>query len=115
MIGNSGPGAVALAKVLDTLDASLNGSGDLSSAIEGKRVMLKMRGPGNVRLEGQAERIHAELHGSGTLQARGLTVRQTDIKVRGPGSATVNLVRDGAGGRHDELVLVERGGQRQVE
>ncbi|MDB5746985.1 MAG: hypothetical protein JWP72_1833 [Massilia sp.] len=114
MIDAGGPGDVSLAKVSDTLDASLHGSGDLSAAIDGKRVLLKMRGPGNARLEGRADRIDAELTGSGTLQARRLTVRQTDINGRGPGSASVNLVRDGEGGRRDELVLVERGGRRQA-
>lgn len=96
LIDAGGPGDVSLAKVTDTLDASLHGSGDLTASIDGKRVMLKMRGPG-------------------TLQARRLTVRQTDINVRGPGSANVNLVRDGEGGRRDELVLVERGGRRQAD
>ena len=102
-------------RVSDTLAASLHGSGDLSAAIAGKRVMLKMRGPGNARLEGRADRINAELTGSGTLAARRLTVRQSDITVRGPGSATVNRVRDGTGGRRDELVLVESSGRRQAD
>ena len=75
--------------------------------------MLKLRGPGNVQLDGRAERITAELTGSGTLQARRLSVRQTDINVRGPGSASVNQVREGGG--REELVQVERGGRRQVE
>jgi hypothetical protein len=72
--------------------------------------MLKMRGPGDVELDGRAERISTELTGSGSLQARRLSVRQTDINVRGPGSATVNQLRDGGG----ELVQVERGGRRQT-
>jgi hypothetical protein len=108
----AGPGDVTLARVTDTLDASLHGSDDLGAAIEGKRVLLKMRGPGNVRLQGHAERISAELSGSGSLQARRLSVRQTDINVCGPGSAAVNQVLEGGG--REELVQVERGGRRQA-
>lgn len=111
-----GPGNVCVAGAIRQFDAEVHGSGDLDArGLQAGRAVLRMRGPGNARLEGRAERINAELSGSGTLQARRLTVRQTDIKVRGPGTATVNLVRDGAGGRRDELVLVERGGQRQAE
>ena len=110
-IDSGGPGNVALAKVADTLDAALHGSGDLAARVEGKRVQLQMRGPGNVRLEGHADRIRAELSGSGTLQARRLSVRQSDIDVRGPGSAAVNQVRDG---EPDDVMLVGRG-RRQVE
>ena len=112
MIDSGGPGDVSLAHVTGTLDATLHGSGDLNASIEGKHVMLKMRGPGNVQLDGRAERISAELTGSGTLRARRLTVLQTDIDVRGPGSAAVNQVRDRAGERHEELVQVGRGGRR---
>jgi hypothetical protein len=39
-----------------------------------------------VALAKVTDTLDASLQGSGTLQARGLTVRQTDISVRGPGS-----------------------------
>jgi autotransporter translocation and assembly factor TamB len=112
-IDNGGPGDVSLARVTDTLDAAMHGAGGLSATVEGKRVMLRMSGPGGVQLDGRAERISAQLSGSGSLQARRLTVRQSDINVRGPGNATVNQVSEGGG--RDELVQVARGGRRQAD
>ncbi|QNA88349.1 hypothetical protein G4G28_07240 [Massilia sp. Dwa41.01b] len=64
-------------------------------------------------LEGQVERISADLSGSGSLEARRLTVRQSDVNVRGPGSARVNPVRKESG--RAEVVAVERSGRLLVE
>jgi hypothetical protein len=58
--------------------------------------------------------VSVQINGSGSLEGRRLNVGQTDISVRGPGSASVNVVGKG-NGRSDarglgQLLLVDRSG-----
>jgi hypothetical protein len=73
-----------------------------------------MRGPGNARIDGSVDVVEARLSGSGSLEGRRLTANRTDIAVRGPGNATVNMKEDAARGGHGQLLLVDRNGSRQV-
>jgi hypothetical protein len=71
--------------------------------MSGKRLLLKMDGPGDARIDGSVDQLSAQINGSGSLEGRRLNAAQTDIMVRGPGSATVNRKADGQ-------LLVDRSG-----
>jgi hypothetical protein len=76
----------------------------------GKRLLLKMTGPGDARIDGSVAQVSAQISGSGSLEGRRLSVSQSDIAVRGPGTAAVNLV--GNGGDKGTL-LVDRSGSHR--
>jgi hypothetical protein len=110
---------VKLQNVSDTLDAEMHGSGELAASMSGKRLLLKMSGPGDARIDGSVAQVSAQISGSGSLEGRRLSVGQTDIAVRGPGSAAVNLIGNGNGGdkvkgratvERGQLLLVDRSG-----
>jgi hypothetical protein len=120
-VRSRGPGGVSLQNVSDTLDAELHGSGGLAASMSGKRLLLKMNGPGDVRIDGSVAQVSAQINGSGSLEGRRLNVGQTDIAVRGPGSAAVNVVGSdkgkgravaGQGHGDGQLLLVDRSGTR---
>jgi hypothetical protein len=106
-----GPGDVKLQNVSDTLDAELHGSGELAASMTGKRLLLKMTGPGDARIDGSVDQISAQISGSGSLEGRRLSVGQSDIAVRGPGSAAVNLIGNGNGDKG--TLLVDRSGSHR--
>jgi hypothetical protein len=58
--------------------------------------------------------VEARLSGSGSLEGRRLTANQSNIAVRGPGNATVNMKANAAQAGHGQLLLVDRNGSRQV-
>jgi hypothetical protein len=108
---------VTLQNVSDTLDAEMHGSGELAASMSGKRLLLKMNGPGDARIDGSVAQVSAQINGSGSLEGRRLSAGQTDIAVRGPGSAAVNVVgNDKGNGRvsaeRGQLLLVDRSGTR---
>jgi hypothetical protein len=120
-VRSRGPGGVKLQNVSDTLDAELHGPGELNASMSGKRLLLKMSGPGDAHIDGSVAQVSAQISGSGSLEGRRLNVGQTDIAVRGPGSAAVNVVgsdkgkgRAVAGQGHGggQLLLVDRSGTR---
>jgi hypothetical protein len=91
--------------------------------MSGKRLLLRMDGPGDARIDGSVAQVSAQINGSGSLEGRRLTGASTDIAVRGPGSAAVNVVgndggKDGASGRgalqRGQLLLVDRSGSRRM-
>jgi hypothetical protein len=55
--------------------------------------------------------VSAQISGSGSLEGRRLNVGQSDIAVRGPGSAAVNLI--GKAGDKGAL-LVDRSGSHRT-
>jgi hypothetical protein len=71
--------------------------------MSGKRLLLKMNGPGDARIDGSVEQLSAQINGSGSLEGRRLNAAQTDIMVRGAGTAAVNRKSDGQ-------LLVDRSG-----
>jgi hypothetical protein len=118
IVRSRGPGGVKLQNVSDTLDAEMHGSGELEASMSGKRLLLRMDGPGDARIDGSVAQVSAQINGSGSLEGRRLNVGQTDISVRGPGSASVNVIGKGnANGKPDaraldrgQLLLVDRSG-----
>ncbi|RZA31447.1 MAG: hypothetical protein EOP92_31160, partial [Lysobacteraceae bacterium] len=120
-----GPGAIELAKVSDTLDAKLHGSGGLDAQIDGKRLLLEISGPGAAQLKGKVELVKARLSGSGGLEGRGLNAGRADIAVTGPANAIVNVTgtderrnqrtRESRHDNHGQLLLVDRRGSRRAE
>jgi Putative auto-transporter adhesin, head GIN domain len=112
VVRSRGPGGVRLQNVADTLDAELHGSGGLAASMSGKRLLLKLDGPGDARIDGSVAQVSAQISGSGSLEGRRLSVGQTDISVRGPGSATVNVVGKDGKGRTD--LLVDRSGSHPM-
>jgi hypothetical protein len=109
-----GPGGVTLAGVTDTLDAELQGSGDLTASMTGKRLLLRLNGPGDARIDGTVAQVDAQIAGSGSLEGRGLTAARADIAVHGPGTAAVNVTgndrADTKRGSRGQLLLVDRSG-----
>jgi hypothetical protein len=76
-----------------------------------------MDGPGDARIDGSVDQVSAQIRGSGSLEGRRLTAGQTDIAVRGPGSAAVNVAGNGNGRtslERSQLLLVDRSGTRHV-
>ncbi|BDT58043.1 hypothetical protein MasN3_15370 [Massilia varians] len=116
-----GPGGIELARVSDTLDAELHGSGGLDADLDGKRLLLNITGPGAAHLRGKVELVKARLSGSGSLEGRGLSTARADIAVSGPAHALVNVAGQderraerGNAGR-GQLLLVDRSGSRRSE
>jgi hypothetical protein len=83
--------------------------------MSGKRLQLAMDGPGGARIDGSVAQVSARISGSGSLEGRRLAAASTDIEVRGPGSASVNVAGNGgAASGHGQVLLVDRSGSRHV-
>ena len=72
--------------------------------------MLRMDGPGDARIDGSVDQLSARINGSGSLAGRRLNVGQSDIQVRGPGSAAVNLAGTDKRNAERGQLLVDRSG-----
>jgi hypothetical protein len=105
-----GPGGVVLGRVSDMLAAQVDGSGNVTATISGKRAQLTLNGPGDSHLDGDVGRLDARMSGSGQLDASGLVAGTAEIKVLGSGEALVNLKgRSGA-----RIVRFARDGVREA-
>jgi hypothetical protein len=105
-----GPGNACISGNLKRFDAEVHGSGDLeANGLQAASARIALTGPGGAKLAGSVGTLSAQLSGSGDLDARGLAVRNaTDVAVRGPGNALVNVKDKGAG--KARLMTIERGG-----
>lgn len=74
---------------MDKIELRVSGSGDIDVALDVEEVDSRIIGSGGIKLEGVADYAEHEINGSGDLRAFDLITGDTEIKIRGSGSAEV--------------------------
>jgi hypothetical protein len=86
----SGSGDITSGKLAgDALRIELNGSGNVTLAVETKRFESRLAGAGNIRVSGAADVLRTEIDGSGSVMARELNAKTAEVTIRGSGNVEV--------------------------
>ena len=86
----SGSGDITSGKLAgDALRIDLNGSGNVTVAVETKRFETRLAGSGDIRASGVADLQRIEIDGSGNVTARELNGKSAEVTIRGSGNVEV--------------------------
>ncbi len=77
--------------LVDDIDVSVSGSGEMDLALEADDIMGSISGSGEMLLEGSADVLDCRLSGSGELKAFDLLVNRADLIISGSGDMEVNV------------------------
>jgi hypothetical protein len=73
----------------ESLEAIMEGSGNIDLLVNTTRMVSRTDGSGSIRLRGEATEHTATIQGSGSINAFDLATRKTTVTVSGSGSAEV--------------------------
>jgi hypothetical protein len=73
----------------NSLNVSIDGSGDIRMAVHSPNVHARISGSGNIRLSGETTVFDSEIHGSGDIRAFDMKASESKVEIGGSGSAEV--------------------------
>lgn len=92
-IGISGSGSIRGENVflVDDIDLTISGSGQLDLGLEADDIDVRISGSGDLELEGLADELDARISGSGDINAFRLRVREADVQISGSGDTEITV------------------------
>lgn len=99
---------------MEDLDVRIDGSGDMTLAVDAKRVAVSVGGSGDVLLSGEGGQVKVAVGGSGDVNAKALRADRASVSVAGSGDVTVNTSRELDASVSGSGNVLYRGGPTQV-
>ncbi|MEZ4985416.1 MAG: head GIN domain-containing protein [Saprospiraceae bacterium] len=78
--------------VVNDLEITNSGSGEIDIAVEGDDLDVDITGSGDINMEGQADELNLNISGSGDFTGFDLSTNRADVRVSGSGDAEVRAI-----------------------